>query len=636
MVFADSGKISSPLWYINEKFMSEDIAQMTLFEYVNMCNILSVASLGCYGAIRPKDAELPAICMGGLGIEHYTSMTLVVHTGSVVSFTGSYVYNELWQWHAGAGESFFASVAKAESLTISDGDASDRIDIIEIRPVMTPFKVDARDYYGGSTVYDNVLTEFGVEIQVVEGTPGTGAAPSSTAGWIKIAEVYVPASATSITSDEVLGIGDSDLWTTDTRRVRNFTNILQKDSAQILNKKNIRGKLNSLMINQTDDDCTVNTSIFYLSGTGVQNGPIEVVERGEGDDGYANQHYAQAILNDSVLPSTAYKEVAFYSFWFYPNSNRYQWATATLIVTYTGSTRIPNTRYTYFLSNRDNLTSAVDRLRGSTSGDRTIVVVHTFTNAGGLFDILYDDVHDRLVTVGGYSSTKHAIVSAVCYDTVNLTGFTSQEQAYPNIPYDQFTILKGVTLCRVDNKLWACASCDTSPTRALIFSSPDGLNWTFESEIYHTTINIEPHKILWSIQFEKFFLTVSDDSSKTLKIYTSPDGVAWTLSYQGISDTNDYTPNRMKEITELGGVFILAPSADYGMAFIFTLDGVEWHRVDDIIKVPNDTVSASTVSLISNDYPQYNDFAYIPLRHGFFIGGQMEGSTRTFAVAMGG
>jgi hypothetical protein len=113
-------------------------------------------------------------------------------------------------------------------VSVEDGEASDRIDTLEIRRVDTDYDAKQRAFKDpdtGTVTYSNVDTKVRTEIeaQVVKGTAGSGNAPASTVGWMKLAEIHVSAGETTsilnahienVTAD--LDGGTNSEWTTET------------------------------------------------------------------------------------------------------------------------------------------------------------------------------------------------------------------------------------------------------------------------------------------------------------------------------------------------------------------------------------------------------------------------------------
>jgi len=83
-------------------------------------------------------------------------------------------------------------------ISIIDGGAQDRIDLVEVRLKETDYDEQQRavkDPVTGDITYQdiNTKTRFELEAQAIEGVEGAGVAKTRTGGWIKIAEILVEA-----------------------------------------------------------------------------------------------------------------------------------------------------------------------------------------------------------------------------------------------------------------------------------------------------------------------------------------------------------------------------------------------------------------------------------------------------------
>lgn len=114
--------------------------------------------------------------------------------------------------------------------TVTNSDAIlDRRDIVEMRRLIEDVSPDTRQFKdptSGAITSSTIDTEleYKTEIQVVAGSPG-GNAPSTTAGWIKIAEILIPASSLTVVNANIYnvdaekaGVANTN-WTTDTAPV---------------------------------------------------------------------------------------------------------------------------------------------------------------------------------------------------------------------------------------------------------------------------------------------------------------------------------------------------------------------------------------------------------------------------------
>ncbi len=83
-------------------------------------------------------------------------------------------------------------------VSIANGGAQDRLDTLEVRYKETTFDTQQRAYKDpatGDISYQDFDTKarYEMEAQVIQGTEGAGVAPNHTAGWIKLAEIFVEA-----------------------------------------------------------------------------------------------------------------------------------------------------------------------------------------------------------------------------------------------------------------------------------------------------------------------------------------------------------------------------------------------------------------------------------------------------------
>lgn len=113
-------------------------------------------------------------------------------------------------------------------LVISTPDATqDRYDTIQVQRFTedtTPLQRQFKDASTGvvSDLVIDTKTDYKTEYGVVTGTPGAGVAPNATSGWVKIAEILVPAGSSTVVNANIYnadaaGAGDSNTgWTAQT------------------------------------------------------------------------------------------------------------------------------------------------------------------------------------------------------------------------------------------------------------------------------------------------------------------------------------------------------------------------------------------------------------------------------------
>ncbi|GAG37967.1 unnamed protein product, partial [marine sediment metagenome] len=216
---------------VNQQLISDDMLRMSLSEYENMTDL--IAMLGNYGVEDGTGADR---VISGLLLEFDASLSSYLRAGSAVSYTGEYIVGGSWGFSSEAGKPFMAILSEDETVTVDVGGGSARYDTIEIRPIRTNYDTQSRvfiDPVTGGTLSSNTATktEYNVEVQVLKGTGGAGVAPAHTAGWIKVAEIFVDASASSIDQGDIKDVRDSDTWTTesDGTRYRKEMNLVYED-----------------------------------------------------------------------------------------------------------------------------------------------------------------------------------------------------------------------------------------------------------------------------------------------------------------------------------------------------------------------------------------------------------------------
>ena len=218
MLFSGSRGVKTGRWYPNEILRDEDINFVGFSQYQNITDLLaSMVNHGYESGSGAADRVL-----GGLQLRWNNLLTSDLTAGHALSFTGRYFSSGVWAFAAAAGEIFSVVLPDDVSVAVDAGDGSNpRYDTVEVRPVQTPYNSQSREFKDPITgtvtsAVTSTRTEYGVEFQVKTGTPGADpSAPATTAGWIKIAEVYVATAASDIDQDDIKDVRDSDTWTTD-------------------------------------------------------------------------------------------------------------------------------------------------------------------------------------------------------------------------------------------------------------------------------------------------------------------------------------------------------------------------------------------------------------------------------------
>ncbi len=208
--------IKTGAWLVNEILREEDIDYIGEATYKNLSDLLATM------AVQGKaTGSTPDVVVGGLLLEWDSDLTSNLQAGMAVSFSGYYFdSDDVWGFNASAGDVFSVVVADDQEVVVGAGDGSNpRIDTVEIRPTRTAYHSESRQFKDPVTglitsAAMNTRIEYTVEVQILAGTPaGSPTAPSKTAGWIKIAEVYVAQSAAAINQDDIEDVRESDHWT---------------------------------------------------------------------------------------------------------------------------------------------------------------------------------------------------------------------------------------------------------------------------------------------------------------------------------------------------------------------------------------------------------------------------------------
>ena len=157
----------------------------------------------------------------GLILSHDSSMTCTLSSGAAISYTGTYLTVDTWGFSPSAGDLFVVAVPEDTQIAFTDGvgQSDPRIDTLQIRPVRVNIDTLTRSFKDPITgVVSTALVPTGFnyvfEFAVSEGTPApTPTAPATTAGWVKLAEVTVPAGASAITDANIVTYELSETWT---------------------------------------------------------------------------------------------------------------------------------------------------------------------------------------------------------------------------------------------------------------------------------------------------------------------------------------------------------------------------------------------------------------------------------------
>ena len=126
-----------------------------------------------------------------------------------------------------ATETSVAETAATEPVGFAEADSAlDRIDIIEVRPAEEGYDVQSRafnDPATGAKSYAQVNTKkrIALDVRVKQGAKGSPVAPAADSGYVKVAEVVIPAGTNNITAELIKNIdarkggAENSEWTAD-------------------------------------------------------------------------------------------------------------------------------------------------------------------------------------------------------------------------------------------------------------------------------------------------------------------------------------------------------------------------------------------------------------------------------------
>lgn len=212
MKYTNGLALKTAQWLSNEILRSDDINYINQSTYMNFTDLYATL-------LFPKTGNIVA---QGFQVMFDTLLAFDVSAGVALSFAGNYMAeDESWGFIADEGSPFLVMAEEAFTANVGVGGASDRVDILEVRPIQTQYNQVNRKFKDpitkvitSSPAYTKIAYTY--EVHTIAGSEGASpVAPASIAGWIKIAEIYVPASATSLSQDAVKGVRDSSLWTTE-------------------------------------------------------------------------------------------------------------------------------------------------------------------------------------------------------------------------------------------------------------------------------------------------------------------------------------------------------------------------------------------------------------------------------------
>ncbi len=127
----------------------------------------------------------------------------------------------------------FLDTDKIEPVPVSPSPGDSRIDVVEVQGSWEEYDLQQRAFMDFETdvqTFQNINTKkrHKVSVRVKAGTPGSVSAPVVSEGWVKLAEIHVPADAVEITADNIRNITadvagmDNEAWTNEKKATYNM------------------------------------------------------------------------------------------------------------------------------------------------------------------------------------------------------------------------------------------------------------------------------------------------------------------------------------------------------------------------------------------------------------------------------
>ena len=265
MTLGNNRGVKTGQWFANEILWMHDINFIGESTYKNITDLLAIlAERGV------ASGSSPDIVISGLLLEFSATLTSNLRAGAAVSYQGYYLDSDgVWGFQSSAGDIFSVVVPDDQTVTVDAGGTQGRVDTIEVRPIEVTYNSQSRQFKDPVTemitsAVVKTRKEYTVEVQILKGTEGASpVAPTHTAGWIKIAEVFVDVSATSITQSDIKDVRDSDLWTTEANDVK-YTVFFIEEKRVVANKADLPDDVSEVKQGDT---------YMVLCGAGGDAGP---------------------------------------------------------------------------------------------------------------------------------------------------------------------------------------------------------------------------------------------------------------------------------------------------------------------------------------------------------------------------
>jgi len=204
-------------WTASEQAIADDMNFLSEASYLNLGDLF--ASLVVEGPVTSASA---AIASNGVQLLWSAALTCILKAGMLIGFDGTYFNTDAFTFVATAnGDNYLVAIPADQSIAFASGSPTgDRYDIVEVKPTQVQYNNEIRSFKDPSSGLvvssnTNTRTEYGFSFLVKQGTAGSGVAPLHDAGYVKIAEILVPQSASAISQSNIKDIRDSASWTTE-------------------------------------------------------------------------------------------------------------------------------------------------------------------------------------------------------------------------------------------------------------------------------------------------------------------------------------------------------------------------------------------------------------------------------------
>ncbi len=196
-------------FFENEKLLSDDLKMLSEFTYKNASDLL-------YSTCAKPTTD---IVLNGLNLVWDSALSCHLTAGEALGIGGRYFSDVgVWSYVVDASGKYIVFLPADTPLTFAAGGSQQRVDIVEIRPIRQELRTVVRDFKDPVTeiispieVPINVI--FAADAHIKQGTAGD-APPTRDAGYIKLAEVTIPISASAINQSNIIDIRAASTWAT--------------------------------------------------------------------------------------------------------------------------------------------------------------------------------------------------------------------------------------------------------------------------------------------------------------------------------------------------------------------------------------------------------------------------------------